>query len=204
MLPGVGNMRAGVYPLGMSERPEIGHPILTIGHSTRTIEEFAALLEANGVGCLIDVRTVPRSRRNPQFNMDSLPQSLGERGTGYLHLPDLGGLRRPQPDSPNAGWRNLSFRGYADHMQTPAFRVAVGRLVELSREERLCLMCAEAVWWRCHRRMISDALTVRGVPVEHILGETRRQPHHLTPWARVEDEDGQLVYPPETSASERG
>lgn len=175
-----------------------GARVLTIGHSTRDIEEFVELLEANGVGRLIDVRTVPRSRRNPQFNADTLPERLDERGIGYLHLPDLGGLRRPRPDSPNVGWRNLSFRGYADHMQTPEFRAAVGRLVELSRDERLCLMCAEAVWWRCHRRMISDALTVRGVPVEHILGDTRRQTHALTPWAEVKA-DGQLVYPPDTS-----
>lgn len=180
-----------------------GARVLTIGHSTRTIEEFAELLEANVVGCLIDVRTLPRSRRNSQFNADTLPGQLDGRGIGYLHLPALGGLRRPRPDSPNAGWRNLSFRGYADHMQTPEFRAAVGRLVELSRYERLCLMCAEAVWWRCHRRMISDALTVRDVPVEHILGETRRQPHTLTPWAKLADKGGQLVYPPETSASKQ-
>ena len=178
--------------------------VLTVGHSTRTIEEFVGLLEVHGVGRLIDVRTMPRSRRNPQFNADTLPERLGARDIGYLHLPALGGLRRPRPDSPNAGWRNLSFCGYADHMQTPEFRAAVERLVEMSRGERLCLMCAEAVPWRCHRRMISDALTVRDVPVEHILGESRRQPHDLTPWAEAADEDGRLVYPPETPAPGQG
>lgn len=187
----------------MSDRGrQTGFHVLTIGHSTRTIEEFVELLGVHEVGCLIDVRTMPRSRRNPQFNIDTLPEQLDARGIGYLHLPELGGLRRPRPDSPNTGWRNLSFRGYADHMQTPEFRAAVERLVKLSREERLCMMCAEAVWWRCHRRMISDALTVWGIPVEHVLSESRRQSHDLTPWAEVVGEDGQLVYPSESPTLE--
>lgn len=118
-------------------------------------------------------------------------------------MSDLGGLRRPRPDSPNAGWRNLSFRGYADHMQTPEFQAAVGQLADLSREARPCLMCAEAVPWRCHRRMISDALTVRGIPVEHILSLTRRQSHNFTPWAEGSGEDGQLVYPPRSPTLEQ-
>lgn len=178
---------------------QISALVLTIGHSTRSIEEFLELLETHDAGCLIDVRTMPRSRHNPQFNVDTLPEQLDEQSIGYLHVPDLGGLRRPRPDSPNAGWRNLSFRGYADYMQTSEFQSAVGRLVEQSHDTRLCLMCAEAVPWRCHRRMISDALTVRGIPVEHVMGTSRRQTHDLTPWAEVVgEEDGQLLYPPQS------
>lgn len=158
----------------------------------------------HGAECLVDVRTMPRSRRNPQFNVDTLPERLDARGIGYLHLPELGGLRRPRPDSPNTGWRNPSFRGYADYMQTSEFRAAVERLVGLSSDTRLCLMCAEAVPWRCHRRMISDALTVRGIPVEHVLSATQRQDHELTPWAELEGEDGRLVYPPQSPTLEQG
>ena len=187
----------------MSEQPhQTASLVLTIGHSTRSIEEFVELLEVHGAGCLIDVRTMPRSRRNPQFNVDTLPEQLAARGIGYLHLPELGGLRRPRPDSPNGGWRNLSFRGYADYMQTPEFQATVERLADLSRDTLLCLMCAEAVPWRCHRRMISDALTVRDIPVEHVLGVTCRQTHELTPWAEIEDKDGHLTYPPQSPTLE--
>lgn len=177
--------------------------VLTIGHSTRSIEEFLELLETHGAGCLIDVRSMPRSRRNPQFNVDTLPEQLDELSIGYRHVPDLGGLRRPRPDSPNAGWRNLSFRGYADYMQTSEFQTAVEWLAELSHDTRLCLMCAEAVPWRCHRRMISDALTVRGIAVEHVMGASRRQTHDLTPWAEVVGEDGQLLYPSQSPTLEQ-
>lgn len=171
--------------------------ILTIGHSTRPLEEFIALLKAHGVEHLVDVRTMPRSRRNPQFNIDRLPTSLQAVGIGHTHLPGLGGLRQPRPDSPNVGWRNESFRGFADYMQTSEFEANLEALIDLASAERIAVMCAEAVPWRCHRSLIADALTVRGFQVEHILSATRRQPHTLTPFARV---DGtQLTYPAETS-----
>ena len=168
-------------------------PVLTIGHSTRTSEQFAELLLENGVEYLVDVRRFPGSRRHPQFGEEALERRLGESGIGYLHLTGLGGRRAPRSDSPNTGWRNASFRGYADHMQTDEFGEAFGGLTELCARKRVCLMCSEAVWWRCHRRMVADALTVRGFPVEHVLGKTQRRPHELTPFASVAD--GQLVYP---------
>ena len=160
--------------------------IFTIGHSTHSIEEFVRLLEAHGVGELIDIRTMPRSRTNPQFNRDTLPQSLKEISIGYLHMPTLGGLRHARSDSPNTAWRNASFRGYADYMQTPEFAAAIDRLVELGNRTQVAIMCAEAVPWRCHRSLVADALFARGVPVEDILSAARRQPHRLTPFARVE------------------
>jgi len=160
--------------------------VCTIGHSNRTIEDFVALLWSNEIARVIDVRTVPRSRHNPQFNLDSLPATLEEVGIAYTHLPGLGGLRRPRPDSPNAGWRNLSFRGYADHMQSAEFRENVERVVEFSTTERCALMCAEAVPWRCHRSLVGDALLVRGVRVEDIVGPGSRRPHVLTRFAQVE------------------
>ena len=169
--------------------------VLTIGHSNRALEEFIELLQVHGVDCVVDVRTVPRSRRNPQFNRDSLPGSLAECGVRYLHLPDLGGLRRPRPDSPNGGWENESFRGFADYMLTPEFEAGLERVLELRLQGRPALMCAEAVPWRCHRSLIADALTARGVPVEHIVGRGRRRAHRLTPFARLVD--GRLVYPPD-------
>src|SRR3954469_977932 len=132
--------------------------IYTIGHSTRPFDEFVALLQANGVRRVVDVRTMPRSRRNPQYNTDTLPETLGAAGIDYTHLKGLGGLRRPRRDSPNGAWRNESFRGYADYMQTPAFDSALGELLELADEEPCTLMCAEAVPWRCHRSLVADAL----------------------------------------------
>jgi uncharacterized protein (DUF488 family) len=169
--------------------------ILTIGHSTRPLDEFIELLRLNGVTLLVDVRTVPRSRRNPQFNQDSLPDALSAHGIGYLHMPELGGLRKARPDSPNTGWENASFRGYADYMQTPEFARAVERLIELAGRQQIALMCAEAVPWRCHRSLIADALVVRGVAVEHIISRTSRRPHALRSFARV---DGtRITYPPE-------
>jgi uncharacterized protein (DUF488 family) len=178
---------------GSSDFPGEGLVILTIGHSTHPLEEFIALLRAHGVTLLADVRTVPRSRRNPQFNRETLPTALAAAGIGYRHLPGLGGLRRPRPDSMNLAWENEGFRGFADYMGTPEFEAALGELLELARRERVAIMCAEAVPWRCHRSLIADALVARGVAVEHILSPTRRQPHTLTRFARVEG--GRVVYP---------
>jgi uncharacterized protein (DUF488 family) len=167
--------------------------ILTVGHSTRPIEEFIELLKAHGAQRVVDVRTVPRSRRNPQFGQDLLPASLKSAHIAYTHMPALGGLRRARPDSPNAGWRNASFRGYADYMQTPQFAQAVVEVIELAQNERVALMCAEAVPWRCHRSLIADALLVRGIPSEDIASATRRTPHQLTPFARVRGTE--ITYP---------
>jgi uncharacterized protein (DUF488 family) len=160
--------------------------IFTIGHSTHPIEEFVRLLQAHSVEQLIDIRTVPRSRTNPQFNRDTLPNSLKAAGIGYLHMPALGGLRHPRVDSPNTAWRNASFRGYADYMQTAEFAAAIDRLVELGSQTQVAIMCAEAVPWRCHRSLVADALFARGIRVEDIMSAGRRQPHKLTPFAKVE------------------
>ena len=168
--------------------------VLTIGHSTRSLEEFIALLKAHSVTRLIDVRTVPRSRKNPQFNRDTFHDALLPAGIGYVHASGLGGFRRASPESPNMGWRNASFRGYADYMQTAEFSANLASLMAQAREQRVTLMCAEAVPWRCHRSLIADALTVQGFRVEEIVSETRRQVHALTSFARV---DGtKVVYPP--------
>ena len=169
--------------------------ILTIGHSTHPLEGFILLLKAHEVTLVADVRTVPRSRHNPQFNRETLPEQLQLADIGYLHLPGLGGLRHARPDSPNTGWRNASFRGFADYMQTPEFAESLEALIKLAQKDRLALMCAEAVPWRCHRSLIADALTLRGLPVEHILGLKGRQPHRLTGFARFEGLE--LTYPRE-------
>jgi uncharacterized protein (DUF488 family) len=159
------------------------------------LETFISLLKANDVVHVLDVRTVPRSRHNPQFGIDSLPSSLQAAGIGYTHFPGLGGLRQPRQDSLNGGWRNASFRGYADYMQTPEFAANVEQVARLAAHERCALMCAEAVPWRCHRSLIADALTVRGILVEDIIGAKGRKLHVLTPWAHV---DGlKILYPPE-------
>jgi len=173
--------------------------VMTIGHSTRSMEEFIGLLQAHGATCVIDVRTVPGSRHNPQFNKASLAQSLEESGLRYVHMPGLGGLRHAKRDSPNMGWRNASFRGYADYMQTPDFAQSVGELIRLAHQDRIVLMCAEAVPWRCHRSLIADALLVRGVRTEDILSATRRQAHTLTPFAKVRGTA--ITYPTELSNS---
>ncbi len=159
--------------------------VLTIGHSTRMIGEFLDLLSAHGVTCVADVRTIPGSRHNPQFNQAALRGSLKGAEVSYVHLPGLGGLRRARPDSVNLGWRNASFRGYADYMQTPEFARSLDELIRLAKREPLAIMCAEAVPWRCHRSLISDALLVRGIRVEDILSAGRRQGHTLTPFAKV-------------------
>jgi uncharacterized protein (DUF488 family) len=160
--------------------------MLTIGHSNRTVEDFLSMLRAHGVNLLVDVRTVPRSRYNPQFNIENLPSTLQGAGIEYRHMPELGGLRHARRDSINTGWRNASFRGYADYMQTPAFEAGIVELMRVAEGRRAAIMCAEAVPWRCHRSMIADALTVRGEAVEHILSESKRSPHELTKFARVE------------------
>ena len=159
--------------------------IWTLGHSTRPIEEAVALLKQNGVARLLDVRTVPRSRHNPQYNAEALPAPLAAAGIGYAHVKELGGLRKPRKDSVNLGWRNESFRGYADYMQTPEFEQALAGLMAQAGQEPVAVMCAEAVPWRCHRSLIADALSVRGLEVRHIMGPGKWQPHKLTPFAEV-------------------
>jgi len=169
--------------------------VFTVGHSTLPIERFIALLDAYGIRRLADVRTVPRSRRNPQFNADALASALRAQSIEYVPLPALGGLRHARKDSANTGWRNESFRGYADYMQTQAFADGLDALIRMSRELRTAIMCAEAVPWRCHRSLIADALILRGNPVEHIMSKTRRSRHELTAWARVDGNS--ITYPPE-------
>lgn len=169
--------------------------IYTVGHSTRPATEFIALLVSSDVRQLVDVRTIPRSRHNPQFNSDTLTKTLSDAGIGYVHMPSLGGLRRTTPQSVNLGWRNESFRGYADYMQTEAFTAAVDQLITLSSAARTAIMCAEAVPWRCHGSLIADALVVRGIEAVEIVSATRTTPHTLTPFARVDGID--LTYPPE-------
>jgi uncharacterized protein (DUF488 family) len=165
----------------------------TIGHSTRPIDEFIALLQAHAIAELIDVRTVPRSRHNPQFNTDTLAQSLRSKGIQYRHMPALGGLRKPNKDSRNTGWRNESFRGYADYMQTEEFQRAVEELMAEGRLHRTAVMCAEAVPWRCHRSLIADALISRGWEVRHIMTESKADRHQLTSFAV--SQNGTLTYP---------
>ena len=167
--------------------------IYTIGHSTRPIDEFIAMLNAHGVTRLIDVRTVPKSRHNPQYNLDALEQRLQDAGIGYEHMKALGGLRRPRKESHNTGWRNESFRGYADYMQTVEFASALEALMGAAAQEAVVVMCAEAVPWRCHRSLIADALTVRGYPVEHILSATKSNRHTMTSFAKLEG--ASITYP---------
>jgi uncharacterized protein (DUF488 family) len=175
--------------------------IFTVGHSTRSIDELVDLLREHDVGTLVDIRTVPRSRFNPQFNADSLPRELEGRNVAYVGFPDLGGLRKARKDSPNSGWRNASFRGYADYMGTESFRAALDRLIDLAGTSTLALMCAEAVPWRCHRSLVGDALSIRGIEVFDILGPGNSRPHRVTPFAHVEA--GIITYPPDTDDSER-
>ncbi len=167
--------------------------IFTIGHSTRPLDEFVRLLRAHNVQRVVDVRTIPRSRHNPQFNRDQLSPALHRRKIHYRHMPGLGGLRRARPDSANGGWRNASFRGYADYMQTQEFDDSLERCIDLATRERVVLMCAEAVPWRCHRSLIADALLARGITASEIASRIRARPHSLTPFARV---DGvRVTYP---------
>jgi uncharacterized protein (DUF488 family) len=176
--------------------------IYTIGHSTRSLDDFVALLRAHGIGRVADIRTVPRSRRHPHFSADALGRSLPAAGVAYRHFPGLGGLRKPRPDSSNGAWRHESFRGYADHMQTAEFRDALTDLIGWADAAGLerpglhagaAIMCAEAVWWRCHRQLTADALLARGVDVCHITSTSPAAAHKLTEFARVVD--GQVRYP---------
>jgi uncharacterized protein (DUF488 family) len=159
--------------------------IFTIGHSTRTADEFLVLLDAYRVSGLADVRTVPRSRRHPHFSADALTTFLPAHGIDYIHLPGLGGLRKPRPDSRNGGWRNSGFRGYADHMQTQEFAAALDALVAFASDRQTAVMCAEAKWWQCHRQLIADALVARHIEVRHILSLRDAPLHEITPFARV-------------------
>jgi uncharacterized protein (DUF488 family) len=170
--------------------------VLTIGHSTRAVETFIEMLRAHGVKHLVDVRTIPRSRHNPQFNRDTLPEALRFAGIAYTHMEQLGGLRHARPDSPNTGWHNSSFRGFADYMQTPEFEAGLEKLMQLATHAQTAIMCAETVPWRCHRSLIADALTVRGALVEHIMNESRTQRHLLTPFAKASGIH--ITYPQET------
>jgi uncharacterized protein (DUF488 family) len=172
--------------------------VFTIGHSTRTIDDFIQLLKDHGVLAVADVRTIPRSRYNPQFNSGTLSKSLQKANIAYAHLAGLGGLRHSSGTSINNGWRNASFRGFADYMQTQEFEKALKEFMGLARERPSALMCAEAVPWRCHRSLISDALLVRGIAVEHIRTPTSRQPHKLTPFAKVQG--SKLIYPGDASS----
>jgi uncharacterized protein (DUF488 family) len=169
--------------------------VLTIGHSTRTLETFLRLLQAHEVTRVVDIRTIPRSWHNPQFNKETLPKALRAVGIAYEHMVGLGGLRHSRADSINTAWHNASFRGFADYMQTEEFHNALRALLELASRERIALMCAEAVPWRCHRSLIADALVVRKVHVEHIISGVRAQPHSVTPWANVKGK--QITYPAE-------
>src|SRR6185312_14160252 len=172
--------------------------VLTVGHSTRTLAEFIRLLQVHEVSRVIDVRTVPRSRHNHQFNKASLPSALKKAGLGYIHMPGLGGLRHAKRDSINMGWRNISFRGFADYMQTSEFKLSLEELIQLAKQERIALMCAEAVPWRCHRSLIADALLVRGIRTEDIMSPIRRTVHTLTPFAQVRGTT--ITYPAEVSS----
>ncbi|HEV2332097.1 MAG TPA: DUF488 domain-containing protein [Gammaproteobacteria bacterium] len=165
----------------------------TIGHSTRPVAELIALLEEHGVTRLLDVRTVPRSRHNPQFNGDALALALQQQSVVYAHRPQLGGLRKPRRDSVNQGWKNESFRGYADYMQTPEFEQALAALMTDAAATPTAVMCAEALPWRCHRSLIADALSVRGVEVRHIMAPGKTQAHALTGFAHVEG--ARITYP---------
>jgi uncharacterized protein (DUF488 family) len=168
---------------------------MTIGHSTHSLEAFIKILETRGVEKVVDVRTIPRSKHNPQFNKDTLPKTLGK--IGYVHISGLGGLRHAKADSPNIGWRNASFRGFADYMQTEEFEKNINQLIEIAAKKQIVIMCAEAVPWRCHRSLIADALMVRKIHVEHIFSETSTKPHELTPFAKIKGTH--ITYPDDTS-----
>ena len=180
---------------GRSKRFE-GARFYTIGHSTRTLDELVALLRAFDISVVADVRTIPRSRHNPQFDGRALRAALRSRRFRYVHLPELGGLRRPRKDSSNTAWRNASFRGFADYMSTDEFEAGIAKLYALRREGSVVMMCAEAVPWRCHRSLVADALTARGAHVEHITNPKRSSPHRMTAFAKVEGL--QVTYPGES------
>ena len=166
--------------------------VWTIGHSTRSIDEFIKLLAAERITILADVRSFPSSKRLPHFNQSELSEALAAAGIEYLHLGELGGRRTASKDSPNTAWQNAGFRGYADYMETEPFRAGIDRLLEVAGAQRTAIMCAEAVWWRCHRSLISDYLKANGVVVSHILSATKTEPHPYTSAARIVD--GELSY----------
>jgi len=180
--------------MGNAKRRE-GFEILTIGHSTRPIAEFVGLLVENGVEILVDIRTIPKSAHNPQFGGAVLKKTLRKHGIEYRYLKDLGGLRKPRKDSIHTGWRNRSFQGYADYMESAEFKAALAELLAISKTALPAIMCAEAVPWRCHRNLVADELVFEGHGVGHILGPGKVSPHRITAWARVRG--GRLVYPPE-------
>ena len=167
--------------------------ICTIGHSTRPVETLIEMLKEQGVARLVDVRTIPRSRYNPQYNNDALASALAEASIAYEHHKELGGLRHPRKDSLNTAWRNASFRGYADYMQTPEFAAALEELIAMAGREPIAIMCAEALPWRCHRSLLSDALVLRGIQVDHIFSAGKVEPHALTSFAHCEGT--RITYP---------
>jgi uncharacterized protein (DUF488 family) len=179
------------------EQPSL--PVMTIGHSTHTLNECIRLLQAHGASCVVGVRTVPRSRHNTQFSKDSLPRSLKKAGEGYDRTSGLDGLRHARRDSPNVGWRSASFRGYADYMQTPEFAQSLEELIRLANQDQIVLMCAEAVPWHRHRSLVSDAFLVRRLSTEDIMSETHHQAHTLTPFAKVRGTA--ITYPTEALGS---
>jgi uncharacterized protein (DUF488 family) len=181
-----------------AKRRDLAPAIFTIGHSTHPWPEFRDLLLAHGVQRVVDVRTIPRSRHNPQYNKDTLAAELKRAKIAYTHIALLGGLRRAHPDSINTGWHNASFRGYADYMQTPEFEKGLDRLIRLSHHKTCSIMCAEAVPWRCHRSMIADALVVRKIPVFHIATKNSAPPHSLTPFAKVRAH--KITYPADSKS----
>src|SRR5450759_2463797 len=183
-------------------RYDSSHDVFTIGHSTRTLDAFISLLQAHSVTMVVDIRTVPRSRHNPQFNNETLPGNLRTADIGYTHIPGLGGLRHARKDSSNMGWHNLSFRGFADYMQTEEFEKNLEELIRLAKSGQIALMCAEALPWRCHRSLIADGLLVRDIRVEHIMNMKSRSPHTLTSFAQVKGLS--IMYPPDSEVKKSG
>ena len=186
---------------GSGERLSLGTlpRVWTIGHSTRSIDDFVAALRGHGIDCVADVRLLPGSKRYPHFNSDALAESLGAGSIRYEHFRELGGRRKPRADSRNTAWRNDAFRGYADYMETPEFAAGIDRLLVLARESRIALMCAEAVWWRCHRGLVSDYLKARGHEVVHIVDAKKADPHPWTSAAKMVD--GRLDYSADAEAA---
>jgi uncharacterized protein (DUF488 family) len=198
-MPRSGGHAVGIRSVGPStlvplhfRELRVDNVIYTIGHSTHSADAFLELLQAHGVIQLADVRTIPMSRRHPQFNRATLDAFLGNSGIRYRHMKGLGGLRKPLRDSPNTGWKNSGFRGYADYMQTEAFQTALRELLAFAHEGQTAVMCAEAVWWKCHRQLLADALVVQGVQVRHIVSGGAK-PHELSAFARLLD--GKVIYP---------